>query len=226
MDDLAGHADWVGKRWADTVTEESRPKVAMLIADAASQQEPRWRHLNHPAERSGADVPILYAAVRAGDAGPDRRVRPRSARGFVVAAPAGRRPAVDGAGLCPHPPCRDTLPAAVPDGLRRGADRGRRGAARCWTATPPPAGCSPDAAEPGPAWPLAQRIHPGHRPRGRSAAGRRPGIGRADDVQARLREGEQEVVVTASLFRDEGGVACLVRIAAPTGAPAPMRCRS
>jgi transcriptional regulator PpsR len=44
--------------------------------------------------------------------------------------------------------------------------------------------------------------------------------GRADDVRARLREDAREVVVTASLFRDEGGVACLVRIAQPAGEPA------
>jgi transcriptional regulator PpsR len=38
--------------------------------------------------------------------------------------------------------------------------------------------------------------------------------GRADDVRARLLAGDREVVVSASLFRDDGGVFCLVRIAA------------
>ncbi len=37
--------------------------------------------------------------------------------------------------------------------------------------------------------------------------------GRADDVRARLVDGDRDVVVSASLFRDDGGVFCLVRIA-------------
>ena len=67
-EDLQGHARWLGKRLTDTVTEESRSKAEALIADASSKQEPRWRHLNHPAT-SGADVPILYAAVQTGTPG-------------------------------------------------------------------------------------------------------------------------------------------------------------
>jgi transcriptional regulator PpsR len=51
------------------VTVESRPKIEALLRDARNKA-PRWRQVNHPAEGS-ADVPVLYAAV---DVGPDGRV--------------------------------------------------------------------------------------------------------------------------------------------------------
>jgi transcriptional regulator PpsR len=66
--DLDIHSSWVGQRWLDIVTVESRPKVDALLRDAVTTTQPRWRHLNHPTGR-GSDVPILYSAVRLGQAG-------------------------------------------------------------------------------------------------------------------------------------------------------------
>lgn len=64
--DCAG--EWLGQPWAKTVTVESRAKVEALLGEAATATAaPRWRHVNHPSSR-GADVPVLYSAVRvAGD---------------------------------------------------------------------------------------------------------------------------------------------------------------
>jgi transcriptional regulator PpsR len=59
---------WVDQQWIDKVTVESRPKVEALMRDAAAQGAPRWRHVNHPV-REGADVPILYSAIRMGSSG-------------------------------------------------------------------------------------------------------------------------------------------------------------
>ena len=56
------HADWLGKRWIDTVTEESRPKVDALLRDAAAKGAPRWRHINQQS-RGGTDIPLMYSAV-------------------------------------------------------------------------------------------------------------------------------------------------------------------
>ena len=42
-----GFHKWVGRRWIDTVTVESRPKVEEMLRDAAADKEPRWRHINH-----------------------------------------------------------------------------------------------------------------------------------------------------------------------------------
>lgn len=63
--DLAAEADrnWIGRRWVDTVTPESRPKIEELIRDTTVRTPSRWRQVNHPA-RSGPDVPIRYSAIR------------------------------------------------------------------------------------------------------------------------------------------------------------------
>ncbi len=65
---LDSDSKWVGKSWSEIVTNESRPKVEALLRDAADDVAPRWRQLNHPAP-GGADVPILYSAVRTGRRG-------------------------------------------------------------------------------------------------------------------------------------------------------------
>jgi transcriptional regulator PpsR len=69
-EDLA-HEDWegwVGQRFVDTVTVESRPKVDELLRDAAEKAPLRWRQVNHPT-KNGADVPIRYAALRVAASG-------------------------------------------------------------------------------------------------------------------------------------------------------------
>jgi transcriptional regulator PpsR len=58
---------WLGRRWIDTVTVESRPKVLSLIEDAAPDAVTRWRQVNHPSAQGGVDVPIRYAALRVPD---------------------------------------------------------------------------------------------------------------------------------------------------------------
>jgi transcriptional regulator PpsR len=65
--DLAhyGFNDWIGDAWIDTVTVESRPKVAEMLAAAANHDPvPRWRQVNHPA--AGGDVPVRYMMVTLG----------------------------------------------------------------------------------------------------------------------------------------------------------------
>ena len=62
--ELANHgfAAWVGGAWADTVTTESRPKIAEMLADAVKPgTTPRWRQVNHPA--AGGDVPVRYLVM-------------------------------------------------------------------------------------------------------------------------------------------------------------------
>ena len=53
---------WLGQPWLDTVTIESRPKVEALLRDATAQIKSRGRQVNHPIEQ-GADLPVLYSAV-------------------------------------------------------------------------------------------------------------------------------------------------------------------
>ncbi|MEE7450769.1 transcriptional regulator PpsR, partial [Methylobacterium radiotolerans] len=62
-------AGWLGRRWIDTVTVESRPKIDALLRDAGSDGITRWRQVNHPSP-DGADLPIRYASIRPAAGGP------------------------------------------------------------------------------------------------------------------------------------------------------------
>lgn len=50
------------QRWIDTVTVESRPKIEELLLDVAKDAPLRWRHVNHPT-KNGANLPVRYAVV-------------------------------------------------------------------------------------------------------------------------------------------------------------------
>lgn len=63
-----GYGSWIGQAWVDIVTVESRPKVEALLREAAANSATRWRHVNHPSAK-GADVPVLYSAIRVGKDG-------------------------------------------------------------------------------------------------------------------------------------------------------------
>jgi transcriptional regulator PpsR len=217
LDDLAGHETWVGKAWTDTVTEDSAQKVEMLLAAAASKQELRWRHLNYPAT-TGPDVPILYAAVRTGTPerivafGRDLRAVSTLQRSLVDAQQSMERDYI----RIRHVETRYRLLFQMaPDAVLIVDDAARK----VLDSNPAARRLFAEAAEPERVWPLPNAFTPETT---RSVELLLAGVrasGRADDVHARLLEGDTEVVVTASLFRDEGGVACLVRIARPAGAP-------
>ncbi len=61
----AAYRDWIGRRWIDTVTSETQPKIDDMLREANARQPTRWRQVNHPA-REGADVPVRYCAMRFG----------------------------------------------------------------------------------------------------------------------------------------------------------------
>jgi transcriptional regulator PpsR len=69
-EDLAaeGSRHWVGNAWERVVTVESRPKVVSLLKDAAGSAPRKWRHVNH-LSANGADIPVLYVALKVGDEG-------------------------------------------------------------------------------------------------------------------------------------------------------------
>jgi transcriptional regulator PpsR len=56
-----GAEAWLGHRFADTVTKESRPKIDDLLDEASQGQVKRWRQVNHPSP-GRADIPIIYYA--------------------------------------------------------------------------------------------------------------------------------------------------------------------
>ncbi len=57
-----GVDDWVGKSWSDTVTPESREKIADLLNESTRSTPTRSRQVNHPAA-SGPDLPVGYRVV-------------------------------------------------------------------------------------------------------------------------------------------------------------------
>ncbi|CAH2601007.1 Regulator of carotenoid biosynthesis; Transcriptional regulator, PpsR [Rhodovastum atsumiense] len=71
--ELEGATSWIGRRWGETVTAESRAKVDSALRDAVARATPRWRHINHAAP-SGEPVPILYSVVWTGTEGQPGRV--------------------------------------------------------------------------------------------------------------------------------------------------------
>ncbi|WP_234983798.1 transcriptional regulator PpsR [Pseudacidovorax sp. RU35E] len=71
--DLAEAPGWVGRRWVDTVTVESRPKIQALTAalrgETPESSPPGGaRQVNHPIA-GGLDLPIAYRVVPVGTSG-------------------------------------------------------------------------------------------------------------------------------------------------------------
>lgn len=63
--DLANAATWIGRTWSDIVTEESRPKIKLLLEDTDGAKPPKWRQLAHPS--ANGEIPILYYAMPISD---------------------------------------------------------------------------------------------------------------------------------------------------------------
>lgn len=59
---------WLGQEWAQTVTVESRPKVREMLAEVMATGESGRRQVNHPTA-AGPDLPVSCMAVRLGRSG-------------------------------------------------------------------------------------------------------------------------------------------------------------
>jgi transcriptional regulator PpsR len=60
---------WVGRRFEDIASSDSRNKVKLLLDEALSKGVTRRREINHPSD-AGASVPVAWTAVRLGQTGP------------------------------------------------------------------------------------------------------------------------------------------------------------
>jgi transcriptional regulator PpsR len=54
--------DWIGRRWSDIVSGESRPKVEVMLKEARERGASAARHVNHT-HPDGISIPLLYSAV-------------------------------------------------------------------------------------------------------------------------------------------------------------------
>ena len=216
--ELEGDRSWSGKRWADTVTPESRTKVDSLLHDAATGAAPRWRHINQGSPGREA-VPVLYSAIRVGAGqrvvvfGRDLRALSALQQRLVDAQQSVER---DYARLR-HVEMRYRLlfemsaePVLVVDAFTHKINEANPAARRLF-------------GEAGGR--LTGRVffdvfdHAGGHAVRELLAGVRAS-GRADDVRARIAGQEGEVQVFASLFRQESAALLLVRLAGAVPAAA------
>lgn len=54
---------WIGRKWIDTVTVESRTKVAQMLADVHTDTTPKWREVNHNFA-DGHNLPVRYCVLK------------------------------------------------------------------------------------------------------------------------------------------------------------------
>jgi transcriptional regulator PpsR len=66
--ELSAQKHWLGKKWSKVVTIESRPKVEAMLREATADVGAAPRQVNHTTS-SGRDVPILYSVIKAGHPG-------------------------------------------------------------------------------------------------------------------------------------------------------------
>jgi transcriptional regulator PpsR len=59
--------EWLDKPWLDTVTVESKPKITMLLEQARSDAQPKWRQINHISDLG--EIPVRYLTLSADDEG-------------------------------------------------------------------------------------------------------------------------------------------------------------
>jgi len=59
---------WIGRKWADLVTQDSKDKIKALLEAAGSEKERRWRQVNHP-QSDEPDLPVRYFTLPAGQEG-------------------------------------------------------------------------------------------------------------------------------------------------------------
>lgn len=204
--DLAAAETWVGRNWIDTVTSESRNKVQALLGGAEQHAEPRWRHVNHLSQE-GAVLPILCSVSALGRAG--HRV-------------------VFGRDLRPLSQLQQRL-VEVQQSMERDYSRLRQAETRYrllfQMSGDPLVVLDAESLRVLEANPAAQKLFSGaaRRLQGRPlpemfAHDDRAGLlttlrstGRANEIRARLTDDGPEVVLSASTFRQEGGLLLLVR---------------
>lgn len=201
---------WLGKRWVDTVTAESRSKIEALLREAAASGEPRWRQVNHPSPR-GVDVPVVYSAVRvgAGDrvvaVGRDLRALATLQQRLIEVQQSVER---DYARLR-HVETRYRLlfqmtaeAVLIVDGATQKVIEANPAAGRLLG--------MPEGRLAGRVFPDGFELRGGEAIRTLLAAVR--ATGRADEVRARLAAGGRELAVSAFLFRQESTPLFAVRL--------------
>ncbi|MBX9605654.1 MAG: transcriptional regulator PpsR [Gammaproteobacteria bacterium] len=201
---------WVGRRWLDTVTVESRPKVEELLRDAGDGRAPRWRHLNHPMA-DGVDVPIMYSVVELGQDGHKvalgRDIRPLAVlqRRLVDAQQAMERDYL----RLRQAESRYRMLFNIASEAVLIVDAGTRIVLEANPAAGELLGDTPERIV-GRAFPQGFDIRGSEAVVGLLAAVRN--AGKTRDVSARLARGDSEIIVSASLFKQDDVAHYVIRL--------------
>lgn len=216
--DLGVAESWVGRPWIETVSRDSRGKVEALLGTNAGSEPPRWRHVNHVAAE-GTTLPILCSVAPLGRGG--RRV-------------------VFGRDLRPLSQLQQRL-VEVQQSMERDYSRLRQAetryrllfqmsvdpllvldaeSLRVLEANPSAQRLFARAARRLPGRPLPEAFAAEDRQALQTLLAALRSTGRADDLRARLAEDGPEVLVSASTFRQEGGLLVLVRLEVTQGVQA------
>ncbi|MDP3252335.1 MAG: transcriptional regulator PpsR [Hydrogenophaga sp.] len=221
-----GCQHWLGKAWTDTVTVESKPKVEALLkrnGDPGSDGV-RWRHVNHPVNDK-ADLALSYSVVQLpisqGDDttahavafGRDLRSQAALQQRLVTAQLSMERdywrlrqvetryrllfqmasePVIILEGSI------DKLEEANPAAYELFGERARA-----------------------PSWTLASSLDPASVTVLREMLDRLRASGKADPCEVRLIDGAQDMLVSASQFRQENTLHFLLRFTRPQDSVAP-----
>jgi transcriptional regulator PpsR len=215
---------WRGKPWVQTVSPDSRQKVEAMLRDAQAAADAdigRWRQVNHPIA-DGDELPLLYSAVRLGDG-------ERGGKGRIVAFARDLR-----ATVALQRRLIDTQQAMERDywRSREAETRYRHLLETSSEAVLIVDGSTQKVLEANPAArtlcgstraklvgaPLPALFEAAHGERLQDLLAAARSVGKKDAVRARLLEGQSEVAVSASVFRQEDAVLVLVRLA-PVVAP-------
>lgn len=206
----SGVNDWVGQRWIDTVTIESRPKIEELLRDATTNARSRARQVNHPAP-SGPDIPVQYSAISLGDSnkivalGRDLRVIAALQRRLVDSQQSIER---DYARIRSSETRYKLLfqitsePVVVVDGASLLISEANGAAGRVLGKTPKrlPGRSFPELFDAEGSKDIAE-----HLANVRVSA-------RTDSVTVKLSEGKRDLIVSGSAFRQDGAMHFLVRM--------------
>jgi len=227
-----GTREWLGRPWVQTVTVESRQKVESLLRDAqaAADATARWRQVNHPGP-DGDDLPLLYSALRLvqdGPQGPKARIVAfgRDLRDSV----ALQRRLIESQQAMERDYWR----------YREAETRYRHLFETTAEAVLIVDGATQKVLEANPAAralcgtrrarlvaaPLSALFEPVHAERIQNLVAAARTVGRQDALRARLASAGDEVLVSASVFRQEEAAFVLVRLMpVRTDAPVPARAR-
>jgi transcriptional regulator PpsR len=63
--ELDAQGRWMGSKFVETVTSETRAKIGELLQEAVHKKSSSWRQINHPSA-GGEDIPVLYSAINIG----------------------------------------------------------------------------------------------------------------------------------------------------------------